>query len=340
MKDMKLGLALGYWGAGMPAGLIDRVKQAERLGYDAVWTAEAYGSDALTPLAFVASHTERIRLGTGIMQLSARTPTAAAMGALTLDHLSGGRMILGLGVSGPQVVEGWYGQPFAKPLARTREYIDIIRQVLRRETPVANAGPHYPLPYEGEGAWGMGKPLKSITHPLRADLPIFMGAEGPKNVALAAEVADGWLPLYTSPFKPEVYSASLANARSDFEVHQSVVVNITDDEDKGLEPVRHMLALYVGGMGSRERNFHNELIGRFGYEAEAKKIQDLYLDGKKAEAAAAVPRELADEISLVGSVGKIRDRLQAWRESPVTSLTVSARTEAELTTVAELVLGN
>lgn len=336
---MKLGLALGYWGAGMPEGLIEKVRQAERLGYDAVWTAEAYGSDAITPLAYVASHTDRIRLGTGIMQLSARTPTAAAMAALTLDHLSAGRMIMGLGVSGPQVVEGWYGQPFSKPLARTREYIDIIRQVLAREHPVANDGPHYPLPYTGEGAWGMGKPLKSITHPLRANLPIFMGAEGPKNVALAAEIADGWIPLYTSPFKPEVYAASLANARSDFEIHQSVVVNITDDEDKGLEPVRHMLALYVGGMGSKERNFHNELIARFGYEAEAKQIQELYMAGRKAEAAAAVPRELADEISLVGSVGKIRDRLQAWRESPVTSLTVSARTEAELTTVAELVLG-
>jgi F420-dependent oxidoreductase-like protein len=339
MKDLKLGLQLGYWGAGKPQGFVELVQEAERLGYDSVWSAEAYGSDAVTPLAYLAAVTSRIRLGTGIMQLSARTPTAAAMAALTLDHLSNGRMILGLGVSGPQVVEGWYGRPFAKPLARTREYIDIIRQVLRREAPVTSDGPHYPLPYTGEGSWGMGKPLKSITHPLRADLPIFMGAEGPKNVALAAEIADGWLPLYYSPFRQDVYSASLSNAKADFEISQGVVVNITDDEQKGFEPVKHMLALYVGGMGSRERNFHNELIGRFGFEAEAKKIQDLYLAGRKQEAAAAVPDQLCDEIALIGSKEKIRDRLQAWRETPITSLMVSARSPGQVREIAELVLG-
>jgi F420-dependent oxidoreductase-like protein len=261
-----------------------------------------------------------------------------AMAALTLDHLSQGRFMLGLGVSGPQVVEGWYGRPFAKPLARTREYVSIIKKVLAREEPVTNDGEHYPLPYTGEGAWGLGKPLKPITHPLRADVPIFIGAEGPKNVAQTAEIADGWLPLYYSPFRNEVYSDAIKQARSNFEVAQGIVVNITDDKEKGLLPVKGMLALYVGGMGAKDRNFHKELISRFGFEAEAQKIQDLYLAGKKEEAMMAVPDQLADEISLVGTKEEIRDRLQAWKETPVTSLLVSARSQAELTTLAELVL--
>jgi F420-dependent oxidoreductase-like protein len=338
MKSMKLGLQLGYWGTNPPQNLIETVKTAESLGYDSVWTAEAYGSDALTPLAWVGAHTSKIRLGTAVCQLSARTPTAMAMAALTLDHLSQGRFMLGLGVSGPQVVEGWYGRPFAKPLARTREYVSIIKKVLAREEPVTNDGEHYPLPYTGEGAWGLGKPLKPITHPLRADVPIFIGAEGPKNVAQTAEIADGWLPLYYSPFRNEVYSDAIKQARSNFEVAQGIVVNITDDKEKGLLPVKGMLALYVGGMGAKDRNFHKELISRFGFEAEAQKIQDLYLAGKKEEAMMAVPDQLADEISLVGTKEEIRDRLQAWKETPVTSLLVSARSQAELTTLAELVL--
>ena len=232
MKSMKLGLQLGYWGTNPPQNLIETVKTAESLGYDSVWTAEAYGSDALTPLAWVGAHTSKIRLGTAVCQLSARTPTAMAMAALTLDHLSQGRFMLGLGVSGPQVVEGWYGRPFAKPLARTREYVSIIKKVLAREEPVTNDGEHYPLPYTGEGAWGLGKPLKPITHPLRADVPIFIGAEGPKNVAQTAEIADGWLPLYYSPFRNEVYSDAIKQARSNFEVAQGIVVNITDDKEK------------------------------------------------------------------------------------------------------------
>ena len=213
MGTLKLGLQLGYWGAQPPDNLIGTAQEAERLGYDAIFTAEAWGSDAFTPLSWIGAHTQKIRVGTSIAQLSARTPTATAMAALTLDHLSKGRMILGLGVSGPQVVEGWYGQPFSKPLARTREYVDIVRQVLRREAPVTNAGPHYPLPYRGEGSWGLGKPLRPITHPLRADLPIWLGAEGPKNVALAAEICDGWLPLYYSPYRPEVYADQLKGAK-------------------------------------------------------------------------------------------------------------------------------
>jgi F420-dependent oxidoreductase-like protein len=260
------------------------------------------------------------------------------MAALTLDHMSAGRVILGLGVSGPQVVEGWYGAPFSKPLARTREYISIIRQVLAREEPVSNDGPHYPLPYRGEGAWGLGKPLKPIVHPLRSDLPIFLGAEGPKNVALAAEIADGWLPLYYSPYRQDVYAPSLSNAKPGFEITQGVVVNITDDVEEGLIPVKQMLGLYVGGMGAKDRNFHKELVSRMGFEAEANKVQDLFLAGKKAEAVAAVPDQLADEISLVGPLERIKDRLQAWRETPVTSLLVSARSATDLQTLAELVL--
>lgn len=337
---LKLGVSVGYWGSKPPQDMIGLAKRAEALGYFGFFTAEAYGSDALTPLAWVGAHTSKIKLGTGIIQMSARTPTATAMHALTLDHLSEGRVILGLGVSGPQVVEGWYGQPFAKPLARTREYIDIIRQVLAREEPVSNAGPHYPLPYpaDAEGSWGLGKPLKSITHPLRSDIPIFLGAEGPKNVEMATEICDGWFPLYYSPFRQEVYEKPLANMKDDFEVYYPTSINITDDVEAGLMGVKHMLALYVGGMGAKDRNFHNELVGRFGFEAEAAQIQELYLAGKKMEAAMAVPDELADEISLVGPKERIRQRLQAWQESPVTGLIVGVRSHEELDTLAELVL--
>ncbi|MBW2281302.1 MAG: LLM class F420-dependent oxidoreductase [Deltaproteobacteria bacterium] len=335
---MNLGLGLGYWGARPPANIIEAAQEAERLGFDSIWSAEAYGSDALTPLAYIASHTERIKLGTSVVQLSARTPTATAMAALTLDHLSNGRFMLGLGVSGPQVVEGWYGQPFSKPLSRTREYIDIIRQVLRREAPVTSDGPHYPLPYVGEGSWGLGKPLKSITHPLRADVPIFLGAEGPKNVALAAEIADGWLPLYYSPYRQEVYADSLAHAGPDFQIAQMVLVNIQDDVEAALVPVKHFLGLYIGGMGAKEHNFHTRLMERMGFEAEAQKIQELYLEGRKAEAAAVVPDAFADEISLCGPVERIRDRLDAWRETPVTTLLLANQGTDTLRTMAELVL--
>ena len=339
MGDLKIGLQLGYWGAGPDPKLVNIAQEAEKLGYDAVFTAEAWGSDVFTPLAWIGAHTEKIRLGTGIAQLSARAPTAAAMAALTLDHLSGGRVILGLGVSGPQVVEGWYGQPFGKPLSRTREYVNIIRQVFNRDGPVENNGDHYPLPYTGEGSWGLGKPLKSITHPLRKDLPIFLGAEGPKNVAMTAEIADGWLPLYYSPYRQEVYSDQIRGAKPGFEIMQGITVIINDDVEEALVPLKHSLALYIGGMGAKSRNFHNELVKRMGFEEAAERIQDLYLAGKKDEAMLAVPTELADEISLVGSVDRIKDRLNAWRETPVSSLLVSTRSLGELRTFAELVLG-
>ncbi len=336
--DLRLGLQLGYWGAGPPADFVGLAREAEALGFDSVWTAEAWGSDAFTPLAWIGAHTERIRLGTAVVQLSARTPTSTAMHVLTLDHLTGGRVTLGLGVSGPQVVEGWYGRPFSKPLARTREYVDIIRQVLRRDAPVTSAGPHYPLPYAGEGAWGLGKPLRSITHPLRADVPIFLGAEGPKNVALTAEIAEGWLPLYYSPFRQEVYADSLRGAKPGFEIAAGVMVSVTDDVQAGLLPMKATLGFYIGGMGAKKRNFHMELMTRMGFEAEAQEIQSLFLEGRRQEAVQKVPDAFADEISLIGPVERIRERLAAWRETPVTTLLLMNRDRETLRTMAELVL--
>jgi F420-dependent oxidoreductase-like protein len=333
-SDLRLGLTLGYWGPQPPADAIGLAQEAERLGFDSVWTAEAYGSDVFTPLAWVGAHTSRIKLGTGITQISARTPVATAMTALTLDHLSQGRLILGLGVSGPQVVEGWYGQPFPKPLARTREYIDIIRKVLRREGPVTNDGPHYPLPYPG--GTGLGKPLKSIVHPLRADIPIYLAAEGQKNVELATEIADGWMPIFYSPYKTNVYDNALAGAKAGFEIPCVTTVMLTDNVADGLSMVKLYMALYIGGMGAREKNFHFDVVGRMGYAEEAKKVQDLYLDGKRQEAVAAVPDELCDEISLIGPASRIKERLEAWVKSPVTQLIVGARDPATLKVLADM----
>jgi F420-dependent oxidoreductase-like protein len=258
------------------------------------------------------------------------------MATLALDHLSGGRMTLGLGVSGPQVVEGWYGQPYAKPVTRTREYINIIRQVLAREAPVTNEGEFYPLPYNGPNAWGMGKPLKSITHPLRADVPIFVGAEGPRNVTQTAEIADGWLPLYYSPYRQEVYADQLVAAKEGFEIAPTVLVNINDNLADALYPVKAMLAFYIGGMGSKKRNFHKELMARMGFPDEAEEIQELFFAGKRDEGIAAVPDAFADEISLSGPRDRIREKLADWKNSPVTSLLIHGdlpllREMAELT---------
>jgi len=344
-KGLKLGMQMGYWGAQPPADALEQVLEAERLGFDSVFTAESYGSDALTPLAWWGSHTTKIRLGTDLIQLSARQPTATAMAALTMDHLSGGRFILGLGVSGPQVVEGWYGMPFPKPLARTREYVSIVRDVLARKEPVTNDGPHYPLPYPG--GTGLGKPLKPITHPMRADTPIAIGAEGPKNVALAAEIADGWFPIFYSPAKEEVYRSALEEgwsrpgarrSKDDFEVFAFAAVVMDDDVERAADALKPMIALYVGGMGAREVNFHFDVFCRLGYEAEANKIQDLYLDGNQAEAVATVPREMVEEIALIGSRDKIRDDLDAWKESTATTLLINAGDVNLIRTMAELVL--
>ncbi|HEV7461989.1 MAG TPA: LLM class F420-dependent oxidoreductase [Solirubrobacteraceae bacterium] len=344
-QDLKLGLNTGYWSSGPPPGIAETVAEAEKLGFDSLWTAEAYGSDVLTPLAWWGASTDRLRLGTALVQMSARTPAATAMAAMTMDHLSGGRFILGIGVSGPQVVEGWYGQPFAKPLARTREYISIVRDIVARNDRVTAPGPHYPLPYP-DGT-GLGKPLKSTLHPVREEIPIFLGAEGPKNVALAGEVCDGWLALFFSPQHQDFYRDALAEGfardgarRSfdDFEVAATVPLIVHDDVEEAADMLRPMYALYFGGMGARGRNFHHDVAVRMGYADEAKEIQDLYLDGKKDEAAAAVPTKLVEELALIGPADKVRDDLEAWRESIATTLLIGGDT-AMVRQAAELVLG-
>lgn len=316
---MKLGLMLGYWGA-QPEDPIDLVMEAERVGYDSVWTAEAYGSDVVSPLCWVGARTSRIKLGTGLMQISARTPASVAMTAATIDHLSGGRFILGLGVSGPQVVEGWYGQPFGKPLARTRDYVEVIRTILRREKPATYDGEHHPLPYP-DGT-GLGKPLKITVHPRRADIPIYLGAEGPRNVKLAIEIADGWLPIFYSPYRTDSYDVEFPPG---FEVACPVTVIVSDDVASALRFVKLSLSFYIGGMGAKDRNFHLDVVSRMGFETEARRVQDLFLDGKRDEAVDAVPDALADEISLVGPAGRIRERLEAWKGSPVTTLLIGSR---------------
>ncbi|MFC4942077.1 LLM class F420-dependent oxidoreductase [Pseudonocardia sp. GCM10023141] len=327
---MKLGLALGYWGAGPPADTAELVAAAEQSGLDSIWTAEAYGSDALTPLAFHAATTSRVRLGTNIAQLSGRTPAATAMAAITLDHLSGGRMVLGLGASGPQVVEGWYGQPYPKPLARTREYIEILRRIFARQGPVEFAGEHYTLPYPG-GA-GLGKPLKSTVHPLRADLPIHLAAEGPKNVALAAEIADGWLPFFFSPSADAFYRAALdegfarpgaRRTRAEFEVAAFVPTVVGDDVETAADAIRPMIALYVGGMGAKAVNFHLDVFARLGYDKACAEIQERYLAGDKAGAAAAVPTAMVEDVALVGPAAKIGEDLHRWRTTTIDTLIVN-----------------
>jgi len=341
---MKLGLQLGYWGSGPPPDAADKVDEAERLGFDSVWTAEAYGSDALTPLAWLGPRTSRLRLGTALCQISARTPTAMGMAALTMDHLSGGRFVLGLGVSGPQVVEGWYGQPFPRPLARTREYVSVVRKVLQREAPVTSEGPHYPLPFSGAEGTGLGKPLKPIVHPLRPDLPIVLGAEGLKNVSLTAEIADGWLPIFYAPAHDEEYRKALAEGFSrpgarrtaeDFEVIATATIMVSDDIERAADTLRPYLALYIGGMGAREVNFHFEVFARMGFEEAARRIQDLYLEGHKDEAAAAVPTALVEATALIGPPDKIRHDLEAWKESLVTTLLVGGGVE-QMRLMAEL----
>jgi F420-dependent oxidoreductase-like protein len=344
MKDLKIGMQLGYWGAGPPPNAVELVAEAERLGYDSIWTAEAYGSDALTPLAWWGSQTRRVRLGTALCQLSARTPTAMGMAALTMDHLSGGRFVLGLGVSGPQVVEGWYGQSFEKPLARTRDYIDIVRQVIARQDVVTNDGPYYPLPYPG--GTGLGKALKPITHPLRQEIPIIMGAEGPKNIALAAEIAEGWFPIFFSPGAVDAYQPFLdegfaregaRHTKDEFEVIAFAATIVADDVETAADFMRPMLALYIGGMGAKTMNFHFDVFSRMGYEAEATKIQELFLEGRKDEAAAAVPTKLVEDTALIGPKEKIRDDIERWRESIATTLLISGDVKT-LETIAELAL--
>jgi F420-dependent oxidoreductase-like protein len=334
---MKLGIGLGPLGAPGGDKIIKAAQEAENLGYDTVWVPEIYGADCFTPLAWVGAHTQKINLGTSIMQISARTPASAAMHAVALDHLSNGRLVLGIGVSGPQVVEGWYGQPYPKPLARTREWIQIFRKIVSREEPVSFDGQHYQLPLDG--GTGLGKPLKLIQHPVREHIPVFLGAEGPKNVAMGAELFDGWIPMFISPYRMmDVYKDAMAIRTPQFEIAATLPVIVDDDLDRALMQVKQQVGFYVGGMGAKSYNVHKDHITRFGFGEAADKIQDLFLAGKRDQAIAAVPDELADEISLCGSKARIRDRLQAWRESPVTQLVVGTDDPGTMQFMAEELL--
>ena len=332
---MRLGLMVGYSGAQVSIDMA-RILEAERLGYHSAWTAEAWGSDAVSPAAWIAAQTTTIKIGTGIMQLPGRSPANTAMTAMTLDALSGERFILGLGTSGPQVVEGWHGQPWGKPLLKTREYVEIVRTALRREL-VEHHGEHYDIPYSN--GTGLGKPLKIMARPLRADIPIYLAAMGPKAVAQTCEIADGWLPLFWSPEKARaVFGPAMASAPPGFDIAPSVPTILIDDVEAGRDFLKPYYALYIGGMGARGKNFYNDLFSRYGYEAEAKQIQDLYLDGNKRDAAAAVPDAFIDEVALVGSKERIAERLEAWRESGATSLLVATQQVEALRALAEIAL--
>jgi F420-dependent oxidoreductase-like protein len=345
---MRLGLQLGYWGAGPPEGTAELVRAAEEAGFDAIFAAEAWGSDAFTPLAWWGRETSKVRLGTSIVQMSGRSPTSIAMHVLTLDHLSGGRVVLGMGVSGPQVVEGWYGQPFGKPLARTREVVDIIRKVLAREGPVTNDGPHYPLPFAGENSVGLGKPLKSIVHPLRADVPIWLGAEGPKNVAQTAEIADGWIPIFYTPNSAAMYQPWLdegfarpgaRRTRADFEIAATCHVQVVGGAEEkaavinGMKPI---VSLYMGGMGAKDQNFHKQVFERMGYADLSDEVQKLYLDGKKDDATALIPDELVDDMHIIGTASEVKERVAQWEETGVTTLLLSLGSADEVRSIAEL----
>ncbi len=335
---MKLGLNLGYSGPHLVLPL-DKIKLAERLGYDSVWTAEAYGSDAITPLAYIAAHTERIRLGTAVIQLAGRTPANAAMAFATLDQLAGGgRVICGVGVSGPQIVEGWYGQPWGRPYYRIKDYVSIMKKIWAREQPVTHDGQEISLPFTGEGARGVGKPLKSILH-MNPDIPVWLGTGMESTVRLTAEIADGWLPLGYVPESAHLYQrwideglAKAGKTHSDFEVQAGTQVIVTEDSAESvraaLATLKPVTALYVGGMGHKNLNFHKEMMARRGFGDAATRIQELYLAKRKDEAAAAVPDEFVDQGALVGPKARIRKRFRAWEDCGVTGLTINGNREA------------
>src|SRR5438105_9243105 len=331
---MKLGLSLGYAPPGTnPADLFPLVQEAERVGFDSVWVAEAWGTDAVSVLGWLAAKTERIKVGSAIMQIPGRSPANAAMTAVTLDLLSGGRFLMGLGTSGPQVVEGWHGQEWGKPLGKTREYVEIVRAILRRER-LEHHGEHYDIPVQG--GTGLGKPLKLMARPLRADIPIYLAAIGPKAVEQTFEIADGWLPIFWSPEQARSVFP-VERARDGFDVAATAPAIVTDDVESGRNVLKEYYSFYIGGMGARGKNFYNDLFTRYGYEAEAREIQDLFLAGQQREAATKVPDAFVDEVALVGPVDRIRERLAAWRESGATTLLVSTRDTATLRGIAEAV---
>ena len=325
---MELGVHVGHW-QGDAVDVVPLAREAEALGYRSIWASEAWGSDAATVLTWIAAHTERIDVGAGVFQMPARTPAMTAMTAVTLDHLSGGRFRLGLGTTGPGVSEGWHGVAFEHPLGRTREYVALVRAMMRRDEPVRSDGRHYPLPpKDGSGA---GLALKLGVRPLRADLPVYLGAMGDRNVALTAEIADGWMPLLFSPDRADVFAPSLEDgfARRGgrperFDVAPMVWLALGEDLDACRNVVRPQVALYLGGMGPRSRNFYNKVAARMGFDDAARRIAEAYLDGRRAEATAAVPDRLIDEIALIGPTERVRDRLSVWREAGVT--TIVART--------------
>ena len=345
---MKLGTLFGYSGRKISVP-IDAIKHAENLGYDSVWTSEAYGSDAISPAAWILAQTEKIKVGTAIMQMPARSPAMAAMTAMTLAELSGGRFICGLGASGPQVVEGWHGVAYGKPLTRLKEYVTIMRQIFAREAPATHAGEQYQLPYAGEDATGLGRPLKSILH-CEEDIPIYAASITPKGVEAAAEVADGFFPIWMDPDQFGVLEGpirrGLAKAGdkdlSQFDVAPFVTVVMGDDVEKCMMPIRGSMALYIGGMGARNKNFYNDYAKRLGFEDAAVKIQDLYLSGRRDEAMATVPEELIDACHLVGPADRIRDRLQRWREAErrgqVSSMMIGSQQPEALALIAQEML--
>ena len=340
---MKLGLMLGAWFGPTMKVPVERVKLAEELGYDSVWSSEAYGADALSPLAYLAAVTERIKLATGVVQIGARTPAATAMAFATIEALAGrGRVIVGLGLSGPQIIEGWYGTPWAKPIARTRDTVAIMRRVFAREEPVAYEGEAISLPYDGDDATGVGKPLKSILH-TNPDTPIYLAAGGPANVALTAEIADGWLPMGFSPanaatFRPALERGAARSGRSldTLAIQSGCSVRITDDVQAVLDAAKPQIALYVGGMGSRDQNFHKDAMTRRGFGDAAERIQELFLSGRRDEAIAAVPDEYVDESALYGSPQRIRERFEPWTTCGVTAITVQSDQDEAIELMAEL----
>ena len=334
---MKLGLGIGAFGPPGGARIVELAREAENLGYDTIWAPEIYGADCFTPLTWIGAHTERINLGSSIMQISARTPASAAMHAVALDYLSNGRLILGIGVSGPQVVEGWYGQPYPKPLARTREWVSIFRKIISRDGPVSFDGKHYQLPLQG--GTGLGKPLKLILHPVRERIPVYLGAEGPKNVAMSAEICDGWIPMFLSPYRMmDMYKDAMRIRNKDFEIAAAVPVIVDDDVQRGLDQIKQNVGFYVGGMGAKNFNVHKDHVVRMGFGDAAERIQELFFAGRRDEAMAAVPNELCDEIALVGPRERIRERLAAWKESPVTMINVGSGNPDTLRFMAEELL--
>ncbi len=343
---MRLGLNIGYWGPG-PVMPLELIQEAENLGFDIVWAAEAWGSDAVTVLAWIAAQTSKIKVGSGILQMPARTPAMTAMTAVTLNELSGGRFELGIGLSGPQVVEGWHGLAYGKPLGKTREYVEILRTIFARKEPLVHTGEHYTIPYTGDDATGLGKPLRLITHPTH-EVPILIAAIGPKNVELTAEIADGWLPVFYSPSQaPQIYQPLLdagfaksgdPDKAARFDVAPSLSAVITDDLESARRQVKPMAALYIGGMGAKGKNFYNNLTRRYGFEEAAETIQDHYLAGNKMAAMEAVPDELVDQINLIGPKAKVAEEIEVWEAAGVTTLNVSATDITTLRALAELVL--